>query len=406
MRFVLGNRHLIAAGGTEVHLVTIGEQLQRLGHEVVLYAPELGAFADHAGRHGLDVRDDAGLLPEACDVVFSQDGIAAYDLIRRYPDALSVFRICGDSYDFQLPPQLTGALDLVVALSDRYQRVGRACAVDVPIARLRIPIDSERLVSLGPIGERPRRAVLLGNYTTHDALIRAAWEPLGVDVIRVGGELQSYDVAQAVGEADIVVAKSRAALDAMACERAVYLLDMFGGDGWVTPDAYPALEADHFAGQATGRVIDAASLAADLAGYRPGMGAVNRDLVLQHHGAREHVIALLAALGERRPAARDRTALQELGRLTALQSSWETEARELRSMHWPLREHAARSEREARAYVADLERALRSAEDAARAATRAAEDATRAHDNAVARAVELEAELAAQQPAPRVRHAS
>ena len=59
----------------------------------------------------------------------------------------------------------------------------------------------------------------------------------------------------ALENADIVVGKSRAALDAMACGRAVYLYDMFGGDGWVTPDTYAAMEADQFAGQATDRVI-------------------------------------------------------------------------------------------------------------------------------------------------------
>jgi hypothetical protein len=53
----------------------------------------------------------------------------------------------------------------------------------------------------------------------------------------------------------------------MACGRAVYVYDMFGGDGWVTPEAYPALEADHFAGQATDRVIGPAELERDLADH-------------------------------------------------------------------------------------------------------------------------------------------
>lgn len=64
--------------------------------------------------------------------------------------------------------------------------------------------------------------------------------------------------------------------------------------------------------------------------------------MLQHHSARDHVIALLAAIGERAPAQRDGAApLTELARLVALQWSWELTAREFRSMDWPLREHAA-----------------------------------------------------------------
>ena len=385
MRFVLANRHLLAAGGTEVHLVTVAEHLQRLGHEALLYAPELGPFADHARRRGLAVHDSLRELPDDCDVTFAQDGIVVYDLVRRYPEALSIFRVCGDVADFQLPPQLDGVVDLIVVLSDRYERIARACAVKAPVLRLRVPVDVDRLVPLGSIRERPERATLLGNYGERDALVREVWGKHGVEVGRVGGDVQTYDVATAVADADIVVAKSRAALDALACGRAVYVYDVFGGDGWVTPELYEKLEADNFAGQATDRVIDARTLASDLTEYRQEMGALNRDLVLQHHSARDHVIALLSAIGERKPQDRDSAPLQELARLVALQWSWELTAREFRSMHWPLREHAARSE----------QHSIQAAE-AARQAVRERDEAVRQRDDAIARAQDAESRLEAQ----------
>jgi hypothetical protein len=63
VQFVLGNRVMDGAGGTETHLVTIGDQLLRLGHEVVIYSPQLGPFADHARRRGIDVVDELRRLP-------------------------------------------------------------------------------------------------------------------------------------------------------------------------------------------------------------------------------------------------------------------------------------------------------------------------------------------------------
>jgi hypothetical protein len=383
MRFVLGNRHMIAAGGTEVHLLVLGEHLQRLGHEVVVYASELGPFADHARRRGLAVSDRVRELPEACDVVFSQDGIVVHDLAERFPGAFHAYRICGDAHDFQLPPQVAGVVDLVVVLSDRYERIAQAMAVRAPVLRLRVPIDIDRLVPLGPLHERPRRAVLLGNYLERDAAVVGAWSAAGVEVERVGGSVQAYDVAAAVADADVVVAKSRAALDAMACGRAVYVFDVFGGDGWVTPERYPVLEADNFAGQATGRVLDAEALARDLEDYRPEMGPVNRDLVLQHHSARDHVVALLAAIGDGAPGARPDAPFRELARLTAMQWSWELTAREFRTMHWPLREHAAQSEQRA----GEAHQAAQAA--AARAAAAGAE-----RDAALERLRDAEARLA------------
>ena len=112
------------------------------------------------------------------------------------------------------------------------------------------------------------------------------------------------------------------------------------------------------------------------------MGPVNRDLVLQHHSARDHVIALLAAIGDRAVVARPEAPLKELARLTAMQWSWELTAREFRTMHWPLREHAAQSEqrageahRAAQAATAERDAALERLRDAEARLARAEEAA-------------------------------
>jgi hypothetical protein len=330
MRFVLGNRLLDHAGGTEVHLVTLGRELLGLGHEVRLYSPRLGPYADHAVRCGLEVSEELRALPADCDVVLAQDAIVSYDLAERFPDALQVFRICGDVYDFQAPPQVPGMVDLIVVLSERYQRLAGAVAVTAPVVRLRVPIAIDMLVPVTPLRPRPQRAVLLGNYPQRDELIREVWGRQGVEVVRIGGRAgQRYDLTDALAEVDVVVAKSRAALDAMSCGRAVYVYDAFGGDGWVTPSSYPAMEADIFSGQATERMITPVELERDLEGYDPAMGMVNRDLVALHHSARAHAVAFVEAVSGRVTAQRPDLPLRELGRLTALQWSWQEQARGL-----------------------------------------------------------------------------
>ncbi len=332
------------AGGTEVHLVTIGSELLRLGHEVVIYSPELGPFADHARERGIEVVDELDELPVECDVVLAQDSIVVYQLAERYPGAVSVFRICGETFDLQSPPQLEGIVDLVVVLGERYARLARALAVEPPLARLRIPVDIERLAPVGTIRARPRRAVILGNYPGRVHVVREAWERQGVEVSQVGATQQRFDIAPALESADIVVGKSRAAVDAMACGRAVYVYDTFGGDGWLTPNTYAAMEADHFAGQATDRVIGAEEMARDLADYDRRMGAVNRDLAIQHHSARDHVIELLSALVSP-PKQRPEAPLRELARLTALQWSWERFSREAQHAQASLHERLLVAER-------------------------------------------------------------
>ena len=124
-----------------------------------------------------------------------------------------------------------------------------------------------------------------------------AWENAGIECVQAGTPAELVvDLAPALASADIVVAKARAALEGMCAGRAVYLYDQYGGDGWVTPDNYPAFEADHFAGQATARPRTGADLVADLADYSPEMGIANHELVRSHHGARHHAIELVAIL--------------------------------------------------------------------------------------------------------------
>ena len=398
---------MVHVGGTEAYLLTVGEHLQRLGHEVVIYAPELGPYGDHVRRCGIEVVGEMRELPADCDVVLAQDTIVAYDMAQRYPPAQQVYRVCGDSFDFQLPPQLDGVVNLIVVLSDRYARVTEACAAKAPILRMRVPIDIDRLVPIGTLRARPRRAVMLGNYPDRFGLVREAWGQHGVEVLQVGnleGTRQSYDVAHAVADADIVVAKARAALDAMACGRAVYIYDMFGGDGWVTPDLYPALEADNFAGQATGRVIGVAELEHDIGEYDARMGIANRDLILQHHNARYHVMELLAAIDNGTPSHHPVQPMREIARLTALLWSWEQAARNHQGTAreiWERLVRAEQSEADAlqRAGHAERERAealqaIAAAELARTEALRAAERATRERLDALAHRRDLEQDLA------------
>ena len=132
----------------------------------------------------------------------------------------------------------------------------------------------------------------------------------------------------------------------MACGRAVYVYDMFGGDGWVTPETYAAMEADHFAGQATDRVIGVdGARAATSPTTTARMGTVNRDLVLQHHSARDHVDRAPVRARQRRPKERPPAPLRELARLTALQWSWERFAREAQHEQAVLHERLLVAER-------------------------------------------------------------
>lgn len=325
MRLTLAT-HRLGRGGSESYLVSIASELQRLGHAVTLNAVEDGPGGERARSLGIPV-EIANESSEA-DALVVQDAGRAFRLADRHPGAPQIFVAHSELFDAQLPPQVPGLAATVVVMSDRVERRVRALAETPPVMRLSQPIDTERFAARETIRERPRRAIALSNYLHGErlALLRAAWEPAGIEVVAIGEEGAPSDEPElAIGDADIVVGKGRALLEGMSCGRAAYVFDMAGRDGWITPDSYAALEADGFAGQATTRAASVEALRADLADYRPGMGPANRDLVTAHHGARRHAERLIALIVAATPGQPARDGLAELDRL--VRAGWRLEDR-------------------------------------------------------------------------------
>ncbi|MHB8694042.1 MAG: glycosyltransferase family protein [Solirubrobacteraceae bacterium] len=371
MQLVLSTSSLEGVGGSETYVITVADQLQRLGHDVWLHALDLGAAAESADRLGLRVCRSEEELTESPDALVVQDGVVSCLLAERFPSTPQLFVAHSDIFDLQLPPQLPGLVAVVVALYDRVEQRLRALALPSEIVRLTQPIDVERFKPSRALNQRPRVALALGNYVHGQrlAFLQAACERAGIELRHVGSHALGgkRSTEQELNEADIVFGKARVIYEAMSCGRAAYVFDHNGGDGWVTADTYPALSADNFGGQSGTAVITPERLIADLAEYRPEMGVVNRDLVVAHHSATKHAARLVGILAALAPRAQPVDApLRELARLVRLYHRADIQA------------FVARAEIEALAVRADAaESALAAAQERAKAAEEALAEALR-----------------------------
>jgi hypothetical protein len=350
MELVLASLHLSWMGGATTYLLTVASALQNLGHEVTVYSPDPGAGGALARARGLRVSTRERDLPARCDAVLVQDTVMALELGERLR-APQVFVSHGAEAALAAPPQASGRTAAIVAMNDRVARRARALALDVEVVRLTQPIDTERFWSRGPLRDPPRQVLLLGNYLSGErrAIMTDSCEALGLSWRQVGREGQmSTDVSDAIADADIVVGYGRSVLEAMASGRAAYVYDYIGGDGWVTPATYPELESAGFTGGSTDAASSPEAVRAELAAYDANMGVANRQLVLSHHGAGAHAIAL-ADLFERvadAPVTRPADA-RELARVVRTQ--WHAD--------WRMQELWRELERERAARVAEEERA-------------------------------------------------
>lgn len=285
-------------GGTETYSMTVAEHLEQLGHGVTLHAAEARAEGrELASSRGLRlVVGEAPELDEA-DAAITQDTAGAYLLADRRA-GMPLVSVTHGLERFEQPAQLTPAPPAVV-LNDRVARHAAALSWQPRVVRLRQPIDIKRFRPRAPIAPRARRVLLFSNYLGEPRLriLQEVCDELGLELVRRGlaGET-TVSPQEAIAGADIVVGYGRSLLEGMAMGRAAYVWDYAGGDGWVTPDNYEALEADGFSGAATDDVVDADRLRADFAAYRQELGPFNFDLVRKHHSAARHAEALVDVL--------------------------------------------------------------------------------------------------------------
>ena len=329
MQILISHHSFSGYGGTETYALTIGSELQHLGHRVLLYsATPTGPIAETARERGLVVTANYAELPDNCDALIAQDAGTAMSLAARFPDATRLYVAHSDFFPLQVPPQIEGFCHAIVAMSDRVKAFVEALAYHSTIVRLRQPVDLKRF---GAFPSRPadgcRRALLLGNYLGGSGVdvVAKACTAAGFELSVIGAHTQSTSAPEReIAIVDVVIGYGRCVVEALAGRRAAYVYGVDGCDGWVTPESYDALEADGFGGRGLTGTITPDRLTSDLAKWHPGMGEVNRQLAAQHHDAIQHATALTTLINSLRSGLRRATLTsgEEFARLVRLE--WES----------------------------------------------------------------------------------
>jgi hypothetical protein len=338
MQVVLAYQTFSSFAGSETYLLTMAEYLERLGHEVVVYTLEPGEVARVAEARGVRVATALQDLPRECDAVLAQDGATAYQMAERYPQAPRVFVAHSTEFSAQTPPQLPAVCGAIVVMNDRVRRHVERLAHSPEAVRLRQPVDVARFrvgfARTRASRPRAREVAVFGNQLTgtrYEIVVRAS-EAHGLRVKRIGWfGAASASPEHEIADVDIVVGMGRCAIEGMAAGKPTYVYGVAGGDGWVTSDSYPALEADGFSGQASDAAVDVDSLRADLALWSADMGEPNRDLAYRNHDAAKHaedLVSLWRRLGASGSPAPEPA--HEMARLVRLQSGVESRALALR----------------------------------------------------------------------------
>jgi len=151
----------------------------------------------------------------------------------------------------------------------------------IPEERVRVQLhaaDLERFKSRGPLPDRPVRALVFSNNAnqwTHLNAVREACTRAGIelDVIGSGVKAPATNPESLLTKYDLVFAKARCALEALAVGTAVILCDAAGTGPLVTSGELERLRRLNFGIRALSEKVDADLLVKEIARYDPADAA-------------------------------------------------------------------------------------------------------------------------------------
>ena len=233
MRILVTNNTLANRSGTELVVRDLAVELARRGHEVAAYSTALGDIAEELRSGEVFVCDRLADMPWQPDIIHGHHHAECMTALLFYRRTPAIFVAHGWIPWQEIPPL--------------HPRIVQYLAVDEPTReiavrehgiaaeRLRVQpnfVDLRRFKPRGPLPATPRRALVLSNYFDEQSIapVREACEQRGLDLDVRGrsvGRIARHP-EDVLPQYDVVFAKGRAALEAVAVGNAVIVCDTFG----------------------------------------------------------------------------------------------------------------------------------------------------------------------------------
>ena len=254
MKILITNTRLNEFTGTEIVVRDLALELQRQGHTPLVYSPLLGAIAQEIKNHGIEVASKLTSLSCVPDVIHGHHHPLVVEALLHFPSLPAVYVCHSAIAEIDEPFYFPRILRYVAV--DNYCKPRLENSDGIPTQRIQVilnAVDLRRFQPRSALPPKPRRALVFSNYAsryTHLPAVRRACRRMGLE-LDVLGDLAGTCVADpesVLPGYDLVFAKARCALEAMACGNAVVLCDFVGVGPLVTSENFDHLRALNFGG--------------------------------------------------------------------------------------------------------------------------------------------------------------
>jgi len=274
LRVLMTCRDLALRGGSQLYTRDVATALRELGHTPVVFSPRVGSVAQELRARGVAVIDSLDLLGEPPSVIHGQHHLEAMAAMLRFPAVPAIF-VCHGWLPWQEAPPRFPSIGRYLAV-DTLRRDRLVCEHGISESEVEILpnfVDVSRFPSRAALARRPSRALLFSNQATDEdaftTAVRTACTEAGValDVAGEGSGRPAARPEELLPRYDLVFARGRSALEAMATGAAVVLCDIEGCGPMVASSNFDALRAMNFGLSALPDPVEAGSLRSQIARY-------------------------------------------------------------------------------------------------------------------------------------------
>jgi hypothetical protein len=288
--------------GVPLYTRDVALELKRLGHFPEIYTLKMGAIARELMDANIPVTDNPSQISVQPDIIHGQHRVSTLIAVRQFRSTPAVF-IChnhtfwGDQAPFH--PHILRYFGVSLVCMERLKMEGVS---EHQIHFLANFVDTNRFLPRDVLPEKPKKALIFSNYAnerTQLPAIREACERAGLNLSVIGVQADySARPENELGKYEIVFAKAKAAMEAMAVGTAVILCDFSGVGPLVTAREFDGLRHMNFGFQTLTQPLQPENILAQIARYNPAEAVLVRDLIRSTASLEKSVIHLVSIYHE------------------------------------------------------------------------------------------------------------
>lgn len=274
LRVLITNNTLGERAGSELFVRDLAGALVRKGHNPIAYSTVLGPVAEELETATVPVVDDLSKIGEPPDIIHGQHHHETMTAALHFPETPAIF-VCHGWIPWEERPPLFPSIRKYVAVDDlcRERLLTTAGIRAEQIATIYNFADIDRFPPRQPLPRKPRSVLVFSNNASevNDA-VRDECRSLGIERLDVIGRQSGRAVArpeEILHQYDIVFAKARAAIEALATGCAVVVSDYSRIGGMVTTANLDELRRLNFGVRTLQQPLSPATVRHALANYDP-----------------------------------------------------------------------------------------------------------------------------------------